>query len=154
MPNRRRFGPAEGLTAQEALVSALLVGFESQPSESHRREHGASQSHASIWQGSLDRRQRIPGGSRAPAGLGAAHPDHFGVLWEFTATRSPASSQVTVTSPPKASEHFGHGDHFVTLHPICTHLQGRNTHKVLTALSCEYSPTRRHRVPLTAVHYR
>ncbi len=90
----------------------------------------------------------------APAGLGAARSDHFGVLWEFTATRSPASSQVTAPSPPKASEHFGHDDHFATLHPICTHPQGMNTHKALTALSCEYSPTRRHRVPLTAVHCR
>ena len=35
------FGHAEEVIAQEALVSALLVGFESQPSESHRREHGA-----------------------------------------------------------------------------------------------------------------
>lgn len=57
-------------------------------------------------------------------------------------------------SPPNVSEHFGHGDHFAKLHPICTHLQGMNTRKVLTSLTCRYSPTRRHRVPLTAVQCR
>ncbi|MGX1612605.1 hypothetical protein ACWIF8_01775 [Micromonospora chalcea] len=73
------FGHAEEVIAQEALVSALLVGFESQPSESHRREHGTSQSHTSIQQGPLDRRQRIPGGSRHQQ-EGEQRPDHFGVL--------------------------------------------------------------------------
>ena len=51
-------------------------------------------------------------------------------------------------------EHFGRGDHFANVHPIYTHLQGMNASEDLTALTCRYSPTRRHRVPLTAVQCR
>ena len=58
------FGLAEEVIAQETLVSPLLVGFGSQPSEPHRRQHGEIQSHTSIRQGPLDRRKRVPGASQ------------------------------------------------------------------------------------------
>lgn len=47
-------------------------------------------------------------------------------------------------------EHFGRGDHFANLHPICSQLQGRTNRRLLTALTCAHSPTRRHRALPTA----
>ena len=51
-------------------------------------------------------------------------------------------------------DHFGRGDHFEKLHPICTHMQGQAIQRLLTALTCEYSPIRQHRAPSTAAQKR
>ena len=47
---------------------------------------------------------------------------------------------------PGVGEHFGRGDHFANLHPICFHLQGQVIQQLLTAVTCAHSPTRGHRV--------
>ncbi|SCF33550.1 hypothetical protein GA0074696_4557 [Micromonospora purpureochromogenes] len=41
-------------------------------------------------------------------------------------------------------EHFGRGDHFANLHPICSQKQGQAIQGLLTAVTCAYSPARRH----------
>ncbi len=47
---------------------------------------------------------------------------------------------------PGVGEHFGRGDHFANLHPICSHLQGQVIQELLTAATCAHSPARGHRV--------
>lgn len=42
-------------------------------------------------------------------------------------------------------EHFGCGDHFAGLRPICSHLQGQAIQRLLTAATCAHSPARQHR---------
>lgn len=42
-------------------------------------------------------------------------------------------------------EHFGCGDHFAGLRPICSHLQGQAIQRFLTAATCAHSPARQHR---------
>lgn len=55
---------------------------------------------------------------------------------------------------PGVGEHFGRGDHFANLHPICSHLQGQVIQQLLTAVTCAHSPTRGHRVLSTAAQNR
>ncbi|MET7673132.1 hypothetical protein [Micromonospora luteifusca] len=62
----------------------------------------------------------------APAIPPAATPDHFDLYWEVTPHRS---ISITAGQSPSSlsdiGEHFGRGDLFANLHPICSQLQGR-----------------------------
>lgn len=55
---------------------------------------------------------------------------------------------------PCVGEHFGRGDHFANLHPICSQVQGPANQGLLTALTCAHSPARQHRELSTAVQNR
>ncbi len=55
---------------------------------------------------------------------------------------------------PGVGEHFGRGDHFANLHPICSHLQGQVIQQLLTAVTCAHSPARGHRVLSTGAQNR
>ena len=84
----------------------------------------------------LDRRgdwlRRAQDDKTAVGRRGAANADHFGVLWEVTPHRSTASPQAKPWSLSGVGEHFGRGDHFANLHPICSHLQGQAMQRLLT----------------------
>lgn len=120
--------------------------WDSSPSfeDSCRRQHGTTQSHTSMqrdteWLASAASR-RHP----TPANRGAARPDLFGLLWEVTPHRSSSSPQVKPLRLSDVAEHFGRGDHFASLRPICSQMQGPAIQQVLTAVTCAYSPARRH----------
>lgn len=51
-------------------------------------------------------------------------------------------------------EHFGRGDHFANLRPICSHLQGQDTQRLLTGMTCAYSPATEDRERSTAAQNR
>lgn len=94
------------------------------------------------------------GREAAPVRWGATNADHFGLLWEVRPDRSPTSPQVKASAMSRVGEHFGRGDRFANLHPICSHLQGRAIKQLLTALTCTYSPASEHRGRSTAAQNR
>ncbi|MEW2144092.1 hypothetical protein AB0869_14895 [Micromonospora vinacea] len=90
-----------------------------------------------------------------PAIPGAATQDHFDLYWEVAPHRS-----ISITAGQSASslsgigEHFGRGDLFANLHPICSQLQGQANQRLLTVLTCAHSTARRHRALSTAAQNR
>lgn len=126
--------------------------WDSDPSsrDPYRRHHDGTQSRTSMRHGPRDQRRQASGRQPAPARREQRTLTASVFSGRSRHTARPHHRRSKPSSLSSVGEHFERSDHFANLRPICSHLQGRAIQRLLTAVTCAYSPARRHRLPPTA----